>query len=170
LVLAMNKCCPNCNSTEIYRRHLHSLELHCDCCNYRWKVAQVANPVLKDKFWLSKPLKGWHHVEVWRCPGNPQKFAYRSAYGGSLFSNLQGEFETSQSALEAGITEAQRLPFPTQLNEFEQLKQTAHNCYVARRNQSSTNAEDQQIYAAYLLELESIERLELRSKIRESKP
>jgi ribosomal protein S27AE len=166
----MNKQCPNCGSTDIYRCHPHSLELHCDRCNYRWYYEQVATPILKHKFWLSKPLKGWHHLEVWRCPGNPQKFAYRSASGGSLFGNLQGEFETPQSAKEAGIREAQRLPAPTQLNEFEPLKQTARNCYVARRNQSSTDAENQQIYAAYLLELESIERLELRSKIRESKP
>jgi hypothetical protein len=166
----MNNNCPNCGSPDIYRRHPQSLEICCDNCNFRWRVAQVAAPILKDKFWLSQPLKGFHYVEVWHSPTNAQKYAYRSAYGGSFFGNLQGEFETPQLAKEAGIREAQRLPDPTQLNEFERLKQTARNCYVARRHSSQSDAEDQQIYAAYLLELESIERLELRSKIRESQP
>ena len=111
-------------------------------------------------------MKGWHHVEVWRSPTNPQKFAYRYAFGGSLFGKLQGEFDTPQLALDAGIEEAKRLPIPPQPNKFEQLKQIAHNCYIARRNKSSSDAEDQQIYAAFLLELENIERLELAAKIR----
>lgn len=164
----MNKCCPNCHSTKIYRLQLHSLELYCDCCNYCWKVAQVADPILKDKFWLSQPLKGWHYIEVWRSLTNLQKFAYRRAYSASLFGELQGEFDTPQLALQAGLEEAKRLPLPTQLNEFEQLKETARNYYTASRKKSLSEAEDQEIYAAYLLELEKIERWELRSKIRSS--
>jgi hypothetical protein len=132
---------------------MHSLQLYCDSCNYRWKVAQVADPILKDKFWLSHSLD------------NPKKFAYRRAYSASLFGELQGEFDTPQLALQAGIEETKQLPLTTQLNEFEQLKQTAHNCYLTRRKKSLSESEDQEIYAAYLLELEKIERLELRSKI-----
>lgn len=166
----MNKRCPNCHSKDIYRRHPHSLEMQCDRCYRTWKAAQVAAPILQDKFWLSEPLKGWHYIEVWRSPTNPQKFACRRAYSASLFGELHGEFDTPELALQAGIEEAKKLPVSIHVNEFDKLKQTARNYYVAGRKKSKSEAEDQQIYAAYLLELESIQRLELQSKIRESEP
>lgn len=67
------------------------------------------SPILKDKFWLLNPLKGWHYVEVWRSVTNPIKFAYRLAYSASLFRELQGEFDTPKLAFEAGIEDAKGL-------------------------------------------------------------
>ncbi|MEG5049721.1 MULTISPECIES: hypothetical protein [unclassified Microcoleus] len=108
----MNKQCPNCASLDIYRRHPHSLEVGCDNCHHRWQAKQVLAPILRDKFWLSKPLKGWHYVEVWRSSSNHKKFAYRLAYSASLFGELKGEFDTPRFALEAGIQEAKGLLAP----------------------------------------------------------
>jgi hypothetical protein len=71
----MNKQDPSCQSTEIYRRHLPTLKLCGDNCNYKWKAQPVLSPILRNKFWLSKPFKGWHYVEVWRSPSKPLKFA-----------------------------------------------------------------------------------------------
>ena len=68
----------------------------------------------RDKFWLSTPLKGWHHVEVWRSSSNSQKFAYRLAYGASLFGELKGEFDTPGLAFEAGILDAKGLVTPAE--------------------------------------------------------
>lgn len=99
----MNKYCPNCHSTDIYRSHPHSLEICCDTCNHRWQAKQVLIPYFKEKFWLSQPLKGFHYVEVWHSTTDPNKFAYRLAYGGLLFNNLHGEFDSPQLALKAGI-------------------------------------------------------------------
>ncbi|MEG4242954.1 hypothetical protein QUA51_09635 [Microcoleus sp. Pol10_D6] len=108
----MNKQCPNCASPDIYRRHPHSVEICCDNCNHRWQAKQVLAPILRDKFWLSTPLKGWHYVEVWRSSSNHQKFAYRLAYSASLFGELKGEFDTPRLALEVGIQDAKGLVAP----------------------------------------------------------
>ena len=105
----MNKQCPNCPSPNIYRRHPHSLELWCDNYHHRWQAEQVLMPYFKEKFWLSQPLKGFHYVEVWRSTTNPNKFAYRLAYGASLFGDLQCEFDTAQLALEVGMEDAKGL-------------------------------------------------------------
>jgi hypothetical protein len=102
----MNKQCHSCQSTEIYRRHLHSLEVCCDNCSHRWQAKQVLAPIIHKKFWLSTRLKGWHYVEVWRSPNNPQKFAYRLAYSASLFGELKGKFDTPDLAIKAGIQDA----------------------------------------------------------------
>ena len=111
----MNKQCPNCAYPNIYRRHLHSLEVCCDNCNYRWQAKQVLAPIIHKKFWLSTPLKGWHYVEVWRSTANSQKFAYRLAYSASLFGELKGEFDTPGLALETGIQEAKGLLVQTSI-------------------------------------------------------
>jgi len=108
----MNKQCPNCTSPDIYRLHPYSLEVCCDNCNYRWQAKQVLAPIIRDKFWLSQPLKGWHYVEVWRSTTNSQKFAYRLACRASLFGDLKCEFDTPRLALEAGIMDAKGLLAP----------------------------------------------------------
>ncbi|MBE9092510.1 hypothetical protein IQ252_00745 [Tychonema sp. LEGE 07203] len=110
----MNKQCPNCASPDIYRCHPHSLEVCCNNCNHRWQAKQVLAPILRDKFWLSTPLKGWHSVEVWRSSTNHPKFAYRLAYSASLFSELKGEFATPRLAFEAGIQDAKGLLTPAE--------------------------------------------------------
>ena len=110
----MNNNCPNCGSPDIYRLHPHSLDISCDNCNYRWKAKQVLAPTIQQKFWLSKPLKGFHYVEVWRSKTNSQKFAYRLAYGGSLYGDLKGEFDTPELALEAGVKDAKGLLTPAE--------------------------------------------------------
>lgn len=48
MVLIMNKQCPSCQSTEIYCRHFHSLELCCDTCHYRWQAKQILAPIFRD--------------------------------------------------------------------------------------------------------------------------
>ncbi len=111
----MNKQCPNCTSPNIYRRPPHSLEVCCNNCNHRWQAKQVLAPILRDKFWLRQPLKGWHYVEVWRSTTSSQKFAYRLAYSASLFGELKGEFDTPRLALEAGIMDAKGLLTPADL-------------------------------------------------------
>jgi hypothetical protein len=73
----MNNNCPNCNSPDIYHLYPHSLDSSCNDCNYRWKAKQVLAPIIQRKFWLSKPLKGFHYVEVWRSTTNSKKFADR---------------------------------------------------------------------------------------------
>ena len=113
----MNNNCPNCGSPDIYRIHPHSLDICCDNCNYRWKSKQVLAPILQQKFWLSKPLKGFHYLEVWRSSTNPQKFAYRLAYGASLYGDLKGEFDTAELALEAGIKDAKGLLVQANISE-----------------------------------------------------
>jgi hypothetical protein len=110
----MNKQCPNCTSPDIYRRHPQSLEICCDNCNYRWQAKQVLAPIIHKKFWLSKPLEGWHYVEVWRSSSTSQKFAYRLAYSASLFCELKGEFDTPELAFEAGIKDAKGLLAPAE--------------------------------------------------------
>jgi hypothetical protein len=110
----MNNNCPNCGSPDIYRLHPHSLDISCDNCNYRWKAKQVLMAYFKEKFWLSQPLKGFHHVEVWRSTTNPKKFAYRLAYSASLFCDLKGEFDTPELALEVGIKDAKGLLAPAE--------------------------------------------------------
>ena len=104
----MNKQCPNCASPDIYRHHPQSLQVW-DNCNYRWLAKQVLVPIIHNKFWLSQPLTGWHYVEVWRSSSNSQKFAYRLAYSASLFGELNGEFDTPDLALEAGIQDTKGL-------------------------------------------------------------
>ena len=105
---------PNCSSPEIYRTRPHSLELCCDNCNYRWQAKQVLVPILRDKFWLSIPLKGFHYLEVWRSSTNRHNFAYRLAYGASLYGDLKGEFDTPELALEAGVKDAKGLLTPAE--------------------------------------------------------
>lgn len=113
----MNNNCPNCGSPDIYRLHPHSLDISCDSCNYRWQAKQVLAPIIQQKFWLSKPLKGFHYVEVWRSSNNPQKFAYRLAYSASLFGDLKGEFDTPELALEAGVKDAKGLLVQVNIRE-----------------------------------------------------
>lgn len=71
-------------------------------------------PYFKEKFWLLQPLKGFHYVEVWRSTTNSQKFAYRLAYSASLYSDLKGEFDTPELALEVGIKDAKGLLVPAE--------------------------------------------------------
>jgi hypothetical protein len=111
----VNKQCPNCTFPDIYRRHRQSLEVCCDNCNYRWQAKQVLAPIIHKKFWLSKPLKGWHYVDGERSSNNSQKFAYQLAYSASLFFELKGEFDKPDLALEAGIKDAKGLLVQTSI-------------------------------------------------------
>lgn len=105
---------PELRFPDIYRRHPQSLEVCCDNCNYRWQAKQVFAPIIHKNFLLSKPLKGWHYVEVWPSSSNTQKFAYRFSYSASIFGELKGEFDTPELALEAGIKDAKGLLAPAE--------------------------------------------------------
>ncbi len=97
--------CPNCGDERVYRKNPLELLAYCDRCGYCWQASQAQAPILKKSFWLSKPLKGLHHIEVWYCSHNSSKYSYRTAYGQSLFNELRGEFDTPEQALQAGISE-----------------------------------------------------------------
>ncbi|MDB9513892.1 hypothetical protein PN499_22080 [Kamptonema animale CS-326] len=97
--------CPKCQNPNTYRKHPHDLIVWCDRCGHSWSTNQTQTPILKESFWLSKPIKGTHHVEVWLSARNSEKFGYRTAYQNSLFGDLKGEFDTAQQALKAAISE-----------------------------------------------------------------
>lgn len=103
----MAKKCPVCNSSGdvIWRSHPTSLAVHCDFCGHEWQATQALEPIRSTSLYLSKPLKGMHHIEVWYCEGKPTKYSYRTAYQNSFFDELRGEFDSPNEALEAGIKE-----------------------------------------------------------------
>lgn len=97
--------CPKCGSDKIYRKAPQDLTIHCELCHHHWQVNQSAAPLVSESFYLSKPIKGRHHVQVWYCEKTPGKYSYRTAYGNSFFNDLKGEFDTVNEALEAGTRE-----------------------------------------------------------------
>jgi len=44
---------------------------------YKWQVKLVCVPLFWDNFWLSKPLKNWLDVEVWRSTLKGHKLVYQ---------------------------------------------------------------------------------------------
>jgi hypothetical protein len=69
----MNKQYASYQSTQLCRCHIYNWEL----CNYKWQVKLVWVPLLCDNFWLSKPLKNWLDLEVWRSTTKGQKLVYQ---------------------------------------------------------------------------------------------
>lgn len=104
--------CPNCGSTELYRRHPQDLTVYCERCNYSFEDKQPQQPILSKEVWKSKRLRGSYYITVWRCPTNSQRYSFTYCYGSSLPTRfnefpdspcLSGSYPTPQAALQAGI-------------------------------------------------------------------
>lgn len=105
--------CPNCGSTNSYRRSRTSLETHCDDCNHKWKTSQPLE-ALAEKFTYKKTTpRGKHRVSIWYCPVDPTKYSFALGYGAGVWMPkefeenefVSGCYDTIEEAIEAGIKE-----------------------------------------------------------------
>ncbi|MCC5640822.1 hypothetical protein LC593_34360 [Nostoc sp. CHAB 5844] len=106
--------CPNCGSSEIYRKNPTERQVYCNRCNYSWEVEQPQIPFLEKVVYVSRgSLKGQHYIAVWYCPIDLSKYSFSLYYAGGVcmfnkFNDnpyLSGSYSTPEEALEAGIAE-----------------------------------------------------------------
>lgn len=105
--------CPNCGSTELYRRHPHSLIICCERCDYSFDDKQPQHPILCTGAYRRSQPRGMHLVSAWHCPTNSERYSFSITYGGGIVKfdefpddpYLKGCYATPQEALYAGIAE-----------------------------------------------------------------
>jgi rubredoxin len=103
--------CPKCGSSELYRKHPHSLNLQCDRCGYCFTDSQPQQPILSAQAYRKSQPRGTHTVRVWYCPSDSSKYSFSVTYGGGIahfgeFPDdpfLKGCYVSPQEALEAGV-------------------------------------------------------------------
>ena len=128
--------CPQCGQNQAYRSHPQSLTVYCSVCKHSWESNQPQRPILKQRVWCSKGLRGWHQITVWLCPNDKLRYSYAiscGAGGVQAFYEYQEDpyrscnFATSTEAIEAAIKNTHRiilsnsLPLHLATNNFKEV-------------------------------------------------
>jgi ribosomal protein L37AE/L43A len=102
--------CPQCQSSETYRKSLESMIIHCDNCGHQWFADQSIKPLAS-----AHRRQGRHllHIHVYLCPINKNKYSFAINKSGGVrhFGEyesdpyLSGCYNSIKEALEAGIKE-----------------------------------------------------------------
>ena len=103
--------CPQCQSSETYRKSLESLTIYCDHCGHQWQAEQVRKSLAS-----AHRRQGRHllHINVYICPINKNKYSFAINKNGGIAAfyefesdpYLSGCYDSIEEALEAGIKEA----------------------------------------------------------------
>lgn len=102
--------CPQCQSSETYRKSLESLTIYCDHCGHQWQAEQVRKSLAS-----AHRRQGRHllHINVYICPINKNKYSFAINKNGGIAAfyefesdpYLSGCYDSIEEALEAGIKE-----------------------------------------------------------------
>jgi hypothetical protein len=108
--------CPQCQSSEIYRKSLKSLNIYCDNCEHQWKSKQVREALST----VSIQEKSYPHhklnIGIYLCPIDQNKYSFSINNGNGIMAfyefeddqYLSGCYESIKEALEARIKEASK--------------------------------------------------------------
>ncbi len=103
--------CPQCQSSQIYRKNPKSLIIICDDCGHQWQADQVkkalATAQKREKCYPRHLL----NIDVYICPSDRNKysFAINNGSGIAVFKEfesdefLSGCYNSTEEALDAGI-------------------------------------------------------------------
>ncbi|GCL52197.1 hypothetical protein NIES3804_37850 [Microcystis aeruginosa NIES-3804] len=105
--------CPQCESSETYRKSLESMIIYCNNCGYQWEADQVMKSLAS-----ARRQQGRHriNIDVYLCPIDKNKYSFAINKNGGVgafyeFESdpyLSGCYDSIEEALEVGIKQAEK--------------------------------------------------------------
>ncbi|MCZ8227294.1 MAG: hypothetical protein ACKPGF_18310 [Microcystis panniformis] len=103
--------CPQCQSSETYRKSLKSLTIICDNCGHQWQAEQVKKALATAQKREKRYPRHLLNIDVYICPSDRNKysFAINNGNGIAVFNEfesdefLSGCYDSIEEALDAGI-------------------------------------------------------------------
>jgi transposase-like protein len=103
--------CPQCQSSQIYRKNPKSLIIICDDCGHQWQAEQVKKALATAQKREKRYPRHLLNIDVYICPSDRNKysFAINNGSGIAVFKEfesdefLSGCYNSIEEALEAGI-------------------------------------------------------------------
>lgn len=103
--------CPQCESSETYRKSLESLTIYCDHCGHQWQAEQVKKALATAQKREKRYPRHLINIGVYICPSDRNKYSFALSRGSGIaafyeFESdefLSGCYDSIKEALEAGI-------------------------------------------------------------------
>ena len=98
--------CPQCQSSEIYRKSLESLTIYCDHCGHQWQAEQVKKALATAQKRKKSYPRHLLNIDVYICPIDKNKYSFAINKNGGVGAFYEFESDPYLSGCYDSIEEA----------------------------------------------------------------